>query len=68
MRKVIIIDNNRIGLFDLCSMNVESASMGDEKLSYELSIRADTVIESKSLVRKILQKIQMRMKYERKKE
>lgn len=64
MRKVIIIDNNRIGLFDLLSMGVDPGSEGDEKLRYELNIRADEVIESKSLVKKIGTAIRRRRKYE----
>lgn len=64
MRKVIIIDKNRIGIFDLCSMGVEPGSEGDQKLSYDLSIRADTVIESKTAVKKIVNIIKRRRKYE----
>lgn len=64
MRKVIIIDNDRIGTFDLCSMNVERASSADEKLRYELSIRSDEVIRSKRLVNKILMQIRRRIKFE----
>lgn len=64
MRKVIIIDNNRIGLFDLCSMGVEPGSEAEAKLRYNLNIRADEVLESKSLVRKIGKAIRRRRKYE----
>lgn len=38
MRKVIIIDNNRVGLFDLCSMSIDSSSEADLKLRYDLNI------------------------------
>lgn len=67
MRKVIIIDKNRVGLFDLCSMGIDPGSEGDEKLRYELNIRADEVIESKSLVRKIYKQIRRRREYARSK-
>ena len=67
MRKVIIIDNNRIGLFDLLSMGVDPGSEGDKKLRYELNIRADEVIESKSLVKKIGKAIRRRREYARSK-
>lgn len=33
MRKVI--DNNRVGLFDLCSMGIDPGSEADRKLKYE---------------------------------
>lgn len=65
MRKVIIIDNNRVGLFDLCSMGIDPGSEADTKLRYDLNIRADEVLESKSLVRRIEKIIRMRKKYER---
>ena len=64
MRKVIIIDNNRVGLFDLCSMGIDPGSEADRKLKYDLSIRADDVIESKTLVRKIEKAIRRRRKYD----
>ena len=64
MRKVIIIDNNRIGLFDLCSMGVEPGSEAEEKLRYDLNIRADEVLESKTLVKRIEKAIRRRRKYE----
>ena len=65
MRKVIIIDKNRVGLFDLCSMGIDPGSEGDKKLRYELNIRADEVIESKSLVKKIGKAIRRRREYVR---
>ena len=64
MRKVIIIDNNRVGLFDLYSMRIDPGSEADRKLKYDLSIRADDVIESKTLVRKIEKAIMRRRKYD----
>lgn len=66
MRKVIIIDNNRVGLFDFCSMGIDPGSEADRKLKYDLSIRADNVLESKSLVRRIEKAIRRRRKYEAK--
>lgn len=65
-RKVIIIDKNRIGLFDLCSMKIDDSSLGRIRLNYELDIRQDTVLESKTLKRKIDQLITRRRKYENK--
>lgn len=62
MRKVIIIDNNRVGLFDLCSMKIDSRSEAEKKM-YNLSIRADDVLESKTLVKKIKKVITRRRKY-----
>lgn len=67
MRKVIIIDNNRVGLFDLHTMDIDNSSLLDRKLSYDLNIRFDEVIESKSLVRKLIQVITRRKKYEKNK-
>lgn len=64
MRKVIIIDNNRVGIFDLLSMGVVPSSEGERKLEYDLNIRYDEVIESKSLVRKIGKAIRIRRRYE----
>ncbi len=66
MRKVIIIDNDRVGLFDLCSMGIDNESKSEQKLRYELNIRADTVLESKNLVRKLGKTIKRRRKYEEK--
>lgn len=65
-RKVIIIDKNRIGLFDLCSMKIDDSSLGRIRLNYELDIRQDTVLESKTLKRKIDKLITQRRKYENK--
>lgn len=65
-RKVIIIDKNRIGLFDLCEMKIDQRSLDRLKLNYELDIRQDTVLESKTLKRKIDQLITRRRKYENK--
>ena len=65
-RKVIIIDKNRIGLFDLCSMKINESSLDRVKINYELDIRQDTVLESKTLKRKIDKLITQRRKYENK--
>ena len=65
MRKVIIIDNNRVGLFDLHTMDVDNSSLLNRKLSYDLNIIYDEVIESKSLVRKLMKLITRRKKYEK---
>lgn len=65
-RKVIIIDKNRIGLFDLCSMKIDESSIDKIKINYELEIRQDTVLESKTLKRKIEKLITQRRKYENK--
>lgn len=65
-RKVIIIDKNRIGLFDLCSMKIDESSIDRVKINYELEIRQDTVLESKTLKRKIDKLITQRRKYENK--
>ena len=62
MRKVTIIDNNRIGLFDLHTMDMDNSSLLDRKLSYDLNIKFDEVIESKSLVRKLIKVIRRRKK------
>lgn len=66
-RKVIIIDNDRIGLFDLCSIGVDPGSEGEAKLRYDLTIRYDEVIEGKRPIRKIINIIKLRRKYERNK-
>lgn len=63
MRKVIIIDNNRVGLFNLCSMGIDPGSEADQKLKYDLSIRADEVLESKTLVKRIEKAIRRRREY-----
>ena len=63
MRKVIIIDNNRIGLFDLDYMGIVKREESI-KTVYKLNIREDKVIESKSLVRKLIKVIKRRIKYE----
>lgn len=65
MRKVIIIDNNRMGLFDLLHMEAEEISKTEKENTYKLNIRYDEVIESKSLVRKIGKAIRRRIKYEK---
>ena len=65
-RTVIIIDKNRIGLFDLCSMKIDDSSLDRTRLNYELDIRQDTVLESKTLKRKIDKIITQRRKYENK--
>lgn len=65
-RKVIIIDKDRIGIFDLKYMKTNEGSLGDTKLSYDLEIKADTVLESRNLRKKIEKLILRRRKYERK--
>lgn len=65
-RKVIIIDKNRIGLFDLCNMKIDESSLDKTKLNYELDIRQDTVLKSKTLKRKIDKLITRRRNYENK--
>ena len=67
MRKVIIIDNNRIGLFDLLKMEAEEISKTTTENTYHLNIRHDEVIESKSLVKKIEKAIRRRRAYDNKK-
>lgn len=66
MRKVIIIDNDRVGLFDLYSMAIDSGSEAEQKLRYDLNIKSDEVLQSKGLVKKIIKLIKRRMSYERK--
>lgn len=63
-RKVIIIDKDRIGIFDLKRMGVDKGSLGDLKLSYELDIKQDTVLKSRNLRKNIEHLIQRRRKYE----
>lgn len=63
-RKVIIIDKDRIGIFDLKKMEVDKGSLGDSKLSYELDIKQDTVLKSRNLRKKIEKLIQRRRKFE----
>ena len=65
-RKVIIIDKDRIEIFDLKYMKTDEGSLGDTKLSYDLEIKADTVLESRNLRKKIEKLILRRRKYERK--
>ena len=64
MRKVIIIDKNRVGLFDLIRMEAEEISKTEKENTYTLNIKHDEVIESKSLVRKLIKVIKRRIKYE----
>lgn len=35
-RKVIIIDKDRIGIFDLKDMKIDESSLGNTKLNYEI--------------------------------
>lgn len=63
-RKVIIIDKDRIGIFDLKRMEVDKDSLGDSKLSYELDIKQDIVLKSRNLRKNIENLIQRRRKYE----
>ena len=65
-RKVIIIDKDRIGIFDLKYMKTNEGSLGDTKLSYDLEIKADTVLKSRNLRKKIENLILRRRKYEEK--
>ena len=65
-RKVIIIDKDRIGIFDLKYMKTDEGSLGDTKLSYDLEIKADTVLESRNLRKKIEKLILRRSTYQRK--
>lgn len=67
-RKVIIIDKNRIGVFDLCRMEIDKNSRSKAKLEYELNIKQDTVLESRTLKRKITNLIIRRRKYEDRKQ
>lgn len=66
MRKVIIIDNNRVGLFDLRSMVIDPGSEADLNLRYDLNIISDEVLESKRLVKRIEKQIRRRREYESK--
>lgn len=65
-RKVIIIDKDRIGIFDLKSMKIDESSLRNTKLSYELEVEKDTVLSSRNLRKKIEILIRRRKKYERK--
>ena len=67
-RKVIVIDKNRIGVFDLCRMEIDKSSRSKAKLEYELNIKQDTVLESRTLKRKITNLIIRRRKYEDRKQ
>lgn len=64
MRKVIIIDNNRVGLFDLVRMEAENISKAQKENTYKLNIQYDDVLKSKTLVRKIKKIIERRKKYD----
>lgn len=64
MRKVIIIDNNRIGLFDLLRMEAEEIRKTEKENTYILNIKHDEVLESKTLVKRIEKAIRRRRKYE----
>lgn len=63
MRKVIIIDNNRVGLFDLLHMEAEEISKTEKENTYTLNIKHDEVLKSKTLVRKIEKAIRTRRNY-----
>lgn len=65
-RKVIIIDKDRIGIFNLKSMKIDESSLSNTKLSYELEVEKDTVLSSRNLRKKIEILIRRRKKYERK--
>ena len=65
-RKVIIIDKDRIGIFDLKDMKIDESSLGNTKLNYEIEAEKDTVLESRNLRKKIEKLILRRRKYEKK--
>lgn len=58
-RKVLVIDNNRIGVFDLCSMKKISEDV------FEIKVKSDEVLNSKRTKNKISKNIDRRLKFER---
>ena len=65
-RKVIIIDKDRIGIFNLKDMKIDESSLSNTKLSYEIEVEKDTVLKSRNLRKKIEKPILRRRKYEEK--
>ena len=65
-RKVIIIDKDRIGIFNLKDMKIDENSLSNTKLSYEIEVEKDTVLKSRNLRKKIENLILRRRKYEEK--
>ena len=65
-RKVIIIDKDRIGIFNLKDMKIDESSLSNTKLSYEIEVEKDTVLKSRNLRKKIEKSILRRRKYEEK--
>lgn len=63
-RKVIIIDKDRIGIFNLKDMKIDENSLSNTKLSYEIEVEKDTVLKSRNLRKKIEKLILRRRKYE----
>ena len=63
-RKVIIIDKDRIGIFNLKDMKIDESSLGSRQLSYEIEVEKDTVLKSRNLRKKIENLILRRRKYE----
>ena len=63
-RKVIIIDKDRIGIFNLKDMKIDENSLSNPKLSYEIEVEKDTVLKSRNLRKKIEKLILRRRKYE----
>ena len=63
-RKVIIIDKDRIGIFNLKDMKIDKNSLSNTKLSYEIEVEKDTVLKSRNLRKKIEKLILRRRKYE----
>lgn len=63
-RKVIIIDKDRIGIFNLKDMKIDENSLSNTKSSYEIEVEKDTVLKSRNLRKKIEKLILRRRKYE----
>lgn len=63
-RKVIIIDKDRIGIFNLKDIKIDESSLSNTKLSYEIEAEKDTVLKSRNLRKKIENLILRRRKYE----
>lgn len=63
-RKVIIIDKDRIGIFNLKEMKIDESSLSSRQLSYEIEVEKDTVLKSRNLRKKIEKLILRRRKYE----
>ena len=65
-RKVIIINKDRIGIFNLKDMKIDESSLSCRQLSYEIEVEKDTVLKSKNLRKKIENLILRRREYEEK--